>query len=593
MGVSSTGGRAGYWLASIALVLALYSYPSLRSRAELGSTLLPPIFAPDLSLYLNLGNVKTIGEHQVLNPYYHVALPSNGTGLLAFGFAARLFSRFGRLLDGHTWFALLIWNLFWWGLLCVVALWVFERFLPVTPPSILVAGLGLLMLFNFGVLKTLLIAWLHLPSVSGFQSIGLPFMRCFIPIIPVTFVLAYLGLQIEALRRRNLILWMAMGAVQLLGLAVFPYATLMMAGITAVSVLWETVAGVQPRELQVPLLYGISCAVLDGAFVLHGSLDLYGTHSSIIHFQPKLMLHLIGGGWLLLVLLTVATGLSKALPPAVKAPLVGLAATNALLMLGDVIVSPTKILLSHHAAYFLHTTMAILLTFLAAAALASARHKSRAAGGALWVVAAVVFLNGLLLASGTYRGFLPNNLDIVKLSRLQRVWDLKDGDLVIARSQTADDLCGWTVLLSEAPVLFCTDAQMMLTPQQTRDIHRFRQSLYLYLSGKDSAFVEQGISGPDSSSRMYQLGYWAEATTASAEDRMEGVRAIRADLIPWLERVQNHDAAVNVFFRQFRRIIVIDNPRVPTFAAERLASFLKLEGQQNGDDLVLLVYVPR
>jgi len=130
---------------------------------------LPPIFAPDLSLYLNLSNVETIGGGQVLNPYYHVPLPSNGTGLLRFDFAAKLFGRFNRLLDGHTWFALLIWNLFWWGLLCGVVLWVLERFLPATPPGILVVGLGLMMLFNFGVLKTLLIAWLHLPSLSGFQ----------------------------------------------------------------------------------------------------------------------------------------------------------------------------------------------------------------------------------------------------------------------------------------------------------------------------------------------------------------------------------------------------------------------------------------
>jgi len=559
----------------------------------LGSTVLPSIFAPDLSLYLNLADIKTIGGNQVLNPYYHVPLPSNATGFLTFGFAAKLFSYFNRLLGDHPWFALFVWNFFWWTLLCVVVLWVLERFLPATPPGILVVGLGLMMLFNFGVLKTLLIAWLHLPSLSGFQNLGLPFMRWFIPIIPTTCLVAYLGLQMEALRRRNLIPWMAMGALQLLALAIFPYATLMMAGTTAVSVVWQILAGVQRDELHVPILYGIGCAVLDGAFLLRGSLDLYGKHSSMIHFQPNLLPHLIGGAWLLLVILTIATGRTKALPPTVKGVLVGLAATNAVLMLGDVVVSPTKILLSHHAAYFLHTTVAILITFLAAAAWASTQRKFWAAGGALWGVGAIVLLNGLLLTSGTYRDFLPSNREMVELSRLQRASNLEEGDLVIARSQSADDLCGWTVLLSKAQVLYCTDAPMMLTAQQNRDIHRFRQALYLYLSGKDSVFLERALSGPESSSLMYQLGYWPEAMARSAEDRMEGVHAVRADLIPLLEQVERHDFAVNRFFQEFRRIIVIDGVRHRTFDDERLASFLKLEEQQNSDDLVLLTYVPK
>ncbi len=593
MAIGPRGRAKGCCLLAIMAVLAVYSYPSLRARAELGSTVLPPIFAPDLSLYLNLADVKTIGGNQVLNPYYHVPLPSNGTGLLTFGFAAKLFSLFNRLLGDHTWFALFIWNLFWWTLLCVVALWVFERFLPATPPGLLVAGLGLMMLFNFGVLKTLLMAWLHLPSLSGFQSIDLPFMRCFIPLIPSTCVLAYLGLQMEALRRRNLIIWIALGALQLLALAIFPYATLMMAGITAVSVVWQTFDSVQRHEMYVPLLYGIGCAVLDGAFLLRGSLDLYGKHSSIIHFQPNLLPHLIGGGWLLLVILTIATGCTKGLPPTVKGALVGLAATDAALMLGDVVISPTKILLSHHAAYFLHTTVATLVTFLAAAVLASRQHKFRLADVTLWGVAVIVLLSGLLLASATYRSYLPSNREIVELSRLQRTWNLKDGDLVIARSETVDDLCGWTVLLSQAPVLFCTDAQMMLTPQQNRDIHRFRQALYLYLSGTDSVFVERALSGLESASLMYRLGYWAEATTASPEDRMEGVRAIRADLIPLLQQVERHDFAVNRFFQEFRRIIVIDSVRHHTFDDEKLASFLRLEDQQNSDDLVSLTYVPK
>ena len=252
MAANSPQGRAAFELAAVVLVLVTYSYPSLRARAELGSTVLPPIFAPDLSLYLNLSNLTAINENRIISPYYRVPVPSNGTGYLKFGLGARLFGYLNRLLGDHTWFAFLIWNVFWWVLLCVVALWVFERFLPLTSPAIVIVGLGLLMLANFGVLKTLFLAWVHLPSLEGFQLLGLPFMRAFIPIIPSVFVLAYLGLQMEALRRKSIFLWIGMGTLQLLALAIFPYATLMMAGMTAVSLVWQTRLGGPGEVWQIP-----------------------------------------------------------------------------------------------------------------------------------------------------------------------------------------------------------------------------------------------------------------------------------------------------------------------------------------------------
>ena len=342
-----------------------------------------------------------------------------------------------------------------------------------------------------------------------------------------------------------------------------------------------------------PLVYGVACAILDGTFLWHSSLGFYEKQSSAIHFQPELLPHLIGGNWLLLAGLTVATALSKTLTPNVKWPLVGLGVTNAVLMLGDAIVPATAILLSHHAAHFVHLTMAILITFLAAAALAAVPDKFKTVRSVVGLVLAIILLNGVLLASATYRAFLPVNREVIELSRLQREWSAKDGDLVIARSKNVDDPCGWTVLLTKAPVLFCTDAEVMLTPQQNREIHRFRQAVYLYLTGKDSRLLQRALSAPDPSSLMYQLGYWAEATSLSTDERKEGIHAIQADLIPLLERVENHDVAVNVFFHQFRRVIVIDNQRVHTFAAERLAVFLTLEEQQKSDDVVLLFYAPR
>src|SRR4029077_14161872 len=71
-------------LASISFILGTYSLPALKTRATLGSAILPPIFAGDLSMYLNLANLKPAGAGQILNPYYLIPVPSNGTAYLKF-----------------------------------------------------------------------------------------------------------------------------------------------------------------------------------------------------------------------------------------------------------------------------------------------------------------------------------------------------------------------------------------------------------------------------------------------------------------------------------------------------------------------------
>ena len=590
--VGYSASRKVVQVCAVIIVLAIYSYPSLRARAHFGPSPLPPEFAPDLSLYLNLGSVQTVQAGQVLNPYYLVPVPAQGTAYLKIRFGPALFSNWSRLLGGRMWLAMFLWNLFWCALLCAITLWLFERLLPISSWGTAVAGLGLLMLINTPMAKLLLTAWAHLPSLSGFQSATLPFLRAFTPQIPIPLLLAYLGLQMGALRGKGVNRWIGMGVLQLLALSTFPYATLIMAGLTFVSVTWQLFSRRASGIWQIPLAYGLGCAMADGAFLMRGSMNIYASHSSLIHFQPHVLPHLIGGAWFLLCLLTLATVLARTLPSEVKWPLVGLGVTTALLMLGDAVVPSTVLLLSMHAGYFAHCSIAVLFTFLVAAALARTRSNSIKAGIAFGVVLTILALNGLLLSLGAYNASLPGNLQQVRVAHLLSSWRPMEGDLLIARSLNVDDDCGWITLLSKGPVLFCTDAETMLTPQQNRDIHRFRQAVYLYMSGKGSGSLQRALAAPDPSMQIWQLGYWAEALGTS-EERNEGIHAIQSDLIPLLEQVERHDAAVDAFFHQYRRIIVIDNQRDRAFAPDRLASYLRLEGQQTNDDLVLLSYASK
>ncbi|MGH9511099.1 MAG: hypothetical protein ACRD2U_03075 [Terriglobales bacterium] len=575
--------------AVVVLILSIYAGPSFRTRAELGSKVLPPIFGPDLTLYLNLSEVRAIGGNQVLDPYYHLPVRDKSTAYLKFSLATRLFGELDRALSGRIWTAVLMWDALWWGLLSGIALWVFKRNLPTSPPGLAIAYVALLMLVNVTALKPLAVAWFHLPSLWAFQKLNLPFMRAFFPVIPSCLVLAYVGLQIEALRRNNLILWAAMGVLQLIALGVFPFATLMMAGLTGVSVVCRFLSARRSRDWQIPLAYGLTCAFLDGGFLWHSSLSVNENQPAALHLQPELLPHLIGGSWALLVALTIAMGFSKTLVPEVKWTLAGLGATNAAMLLGDALVPATKIQLSQHAGYFVQLTIVTLAAFIAAAG----RNVSRVVTGALWVALGIILLNGVFSAIGAYRGFLPANCEIAGLSRLPDKWMPGDGDLVIARSRNVDDDCGWMVLLTKTPVLYCTDAKLVLEPQQDRDIHRLRQALYLYFTGQDSNSLERELAGPDPSPEMHRLGYWAAAASLSTDERNQGIHDIQTELIPRLEQVARHDAAVDDFFHQFRRVVVIDHAKAPTFNDKRLASLLNFEKEQTIGDLVLLYYTPR
>jgi len=238
--------------------------------------------------------------------------------------------------------------------------------------------------------------------------------------------------------------------------------------------------------------------------------------------------------------------------------------------------------------------MATLLTFLAATVFVShGNNQSWTARGLVALLLLLVFVNGVFLVSGEYQGFLGTNRDVAALSNLGPLLSPRQGDLIIARSTNVDDACGWIPLIAASPVLSCADAEVMLTPQPNRNVHRFRQALYLYLSREDSRSLERELSVLDPSSLMYRLGYWAEAVSLSPEERTQGIHQIQTDLIPLLQKVEQHDVMATRFFHDFARVIVIDKQQERSFSPERLASFLQLEGQQEGRGFVMSFYRPK
>lgn len=586
--------RSPVIVALVLFTLAVYSYPALATLAKTGFTELPPIFAADLDLYLLVSKLTTLSPATIVNPYYGVDVPPNATAHLRFRIAFLLFRYFDALLGGHLWLALFVWNLFWWGLLCWIALWLFKQFLPDNSTLLLALGLGLLMWSNFGLLKPLFLAWLHLPSLQGFQNVGLAYARPFFPQLPVPLVLAYLGLQMSLLRAERLRIWAGMALLQFLAFAIFPYATLMMAGVTLVVTVWLLVAHLQSVPWRRLIAYGICCAAVDFLYLRLGTFtNQPQTHTSVFHIELADLPHLIGGMWIILALLTLATALVPDLPAKVKWPLVGLGLTNLTLLLGDVFFSETALMLSHHAGYFVHPAVALLLAFTISALCVRLRATARYSRLALGVVVILLAANAMLMADAAYRSFLPLNQQQAEAASLLKSIPASAGDLLILPAKTVADPCEWAPLVSNAKVLFCRNASVLLTPNQTLTMQRFRQALYLYFNGEDSQQLEKMAEDPKALDAQMRLAYFGGMIPSRMDERAQGLSAIRTELIPLLEEATRQDQPMQVFFRQYSRILVVDNRQKPVFDRQRLASYLVIQKEAPSGDLTVLSCNPK
>ena len=581
-------------LGMILLVLGIYSYPAIQTTATTGSRVLPPISAPDLSLYLNISKIQTVNPDTVVDPYYGVTAPVARMGYLKFHAAFALFSQLSQILRGNLWWTLLLWNLFWWALLCVIAIWFFENFLPDQSPEAVIAGLAFLMFFNFGILQGQLGAWMHIRSAQAFRSVEFPFIRPFFPQVPIPLVLLYLGLQIRALQKKTWRLWAAMSLTQLLAFMVFPYAMLMMAGISAVAIVGQLISRTKSVPWVTIAIYAAACALGDLIFFFHGSgITRTGAPGqySLIHLDLSVLPHRIGGMWLVLAALTALVFVVRDSAPEVKWSLVGLGLTNLFLLAGDALFSETALQVSHHGGYFVQLTATVLFVFVASAGTRYFANRSGALRFVLGAIIVFLVLNGILIARATYQVFLPYNQEDAQLTRALQSDSVGTDDLVIARSVLVDDDCAWVPLASSAHSLYCRSAQVLLSPEQNQQIQRFRQGLYLYFTNKDRNWVEHVLDDPNAVTELTRLMFLGQVTTDLAE-RKKGIEAVRAELLPVLDRAERNDPEVRSFFSRYRRILVVDNTAHPDFSSSRLSEYLKIEKEQTIGNLLIRTYRP-
>ncbi len=571
------------------IVLAIYSYPYLATTRTLQSSQVPFSFAADLSLYLNLSQLGWLHIQPAVNPYYGTPMQPGLFGYLTFDLAFKVFGWLENIAGHNLWWSVLIWNWLWWTAIFAGALCFFRLALPEETSPVLWLGISLLFFFNFGVLKSLLVAWLHFPSLVRFEALSLPYIRVFFPQIPVALLLFYLALQIRVLRSSKWYDWAGMGALQAVALATFPYATLMMAGSTFAVVLGCFRSSLPGARLKAIIPYGLACAAIDSIFFLHrmarGTQD---SQFSFVRFRPSHIFDLTGGVVILLLLLGLLTLI---LPPLgsreAKWTVVGLGTSNALLMLADVVAAPS-LLLSSHGGYFLHCTAALETTYLLSGLGMRFERIRPWMRPACLTAIFLVTVNGAMLALGNYRSFLPQNLEISDLARAVGSVQIDDRDLIIARADSVDDLCSWVPLLNRATVLFCRSAQYELSDAERRGMHRLRQAFYLYFIGKDSHWVDGVISDPAALTGQDRLAFAGEINSSDKDTLDTGKREITAELIPRLAEVEEQQGRARDFFRLYARVLVIDHATHPIFVKQRLSAYLWIDSEQKLGDFVVL-----
>lgn len=571
-----------------AVILSLYSYPALRTAFTTSSLRLPAVSAPDLGLYLSLSKNEKDQNGATLNPYYRIPVPY-AVGYLKFRLGPALFAVMNNLFGGRIWLALFAWNILWWLFLCLATIWLFDRWLPRPAAELVLAGVSLLTLVSFDGFVRVITDWIHLSPawISG----GLPYIRPFAPQMVVPLLLCYCSLQIRALNGKNIAVWGFMALLQFVAFTAFPYGTLMMAGTTAAASLWYIFN--RPRESAWILVLGflLVCAAADIGFAVHGASGFHYSfpgETSLIRFQPSLVAKSIGKLWLVTAILVAATAFSRKLRPELKWPLVGLGLSNMFFVLGDAVIPERIFYLSDHIGHFYQPTIAILLIFLVSAYLPGGPRPLQRTRTVSLAIVGLCFIYGFLMAEGNYRTNLGYNVVQADLASWFGRGEVSAHDLVITQfSGTQYDACEWIPLLSEAEVLYCRNAQLALTPEQNRDVQRLREVLYLYFGGKDHQWVETAAG-------FERYGLYGELSSFRGPgERDARIIALRQEMLPLFERIENEDPSIHSFFRRFRRVWIIREKQNPFFVDTRLATYLNLEGQQASGSLQITSSEPK
>jgi hypothetical protein len=336
--------------------------------------------------------------------------------------------------------------------------------------------------------------------------------------------------------------------------------------------------------------FAAACAMLDLGYIL--LVGFGGSHGNVrfgLQFNRAMLLPSLRP-YMLLLLLAAGLALMSKASFAARTTVAGLAISNAILGFSDV-VFPFDAQMATHINYIVDlTTVLTLLVFMWS-------FLERMYGPILRT-SLVIFLTLLGLWSGysNYRVFRDlNRFQAASELALEKV-NLTSSDLVIAPSQTADDVSSWIPLISEAGVLFTIDGENMLPADRVHSEQTFRQAAYLELGGFGVPALLSATADGSLDSQVNALtqhgerGYLRSPLPAH---RSEARAVVRARLQPVLERIENDPESIRHLFSSYRRLVVVDHSEHPVFPRSALNNWVEVLEQYEQGGVTVLICRPR
>jgi len=566
------------------LTAAIYGLPwiasSSRNRAGL-----PAIFGADFYAYLNLSHLFTVSDFPSHDPWYGFPIQPK-FGHSTFRAAFVLFGAARPVLGGDV-ATSVVWSLCW-SLLIAGSLWLLLRELFEEASSLfLFAGTSMIVFFSLSTLKINVVDWLHLMSGSVRGDLPLPFIRMFFPQIAIPLLAVYFFFCKQAWDHGRARDFVALLLIQIATFVSFPYGSVLMGLATFMFMLaMVTKSSWRKRVLQFGIL-GIASLLADGLYLWlalphASSAGPVQPRTPLFHLDLTQLRTDFGGTVVLLLAFAVFLFATQRTTPS-RLLIVSIGIANVLMLLADCIIDP-HLLVSHHAGYFVQMSLGLELC---AVGYWTKDFFSRRLFRIAAAIASVSFVcNGALASWAAVRANADTNARDASFAQVIEKLNLGPEDLVVAPAQEVDDIGTTVPLLTLAHVLYTPEAEILLGPADEKAMNE-RQAAYLFLSGRDSNWVDSQLSKNWLPSAVLTLGQRFALQYHRRPDLLE--QAVRQQLLPQLVAF---DTGVPSVFASSRRVIILDDVDHPKFDDSHVSRVLTVTEDYKSDAIRVRVCSP-
>jgi len=546
-------------LVTVLLVTAaIYALPWMGTSSS-NRAGLPAMFGADFYAYLNFSHVFTASGFPDHDPWYGLPIQPK-FGHSTFRAAFVLFGAVRSVLGGDV-VTSIVWSLCW-SVLIAASLWLLLReFFHEASSLFLFAGTSMIGFFSLSTLKINVVDWLHLLSGSIRHDLPLPFSRMFFPQVAIPLLAFYFFCCKQTWdcgRTRDFV---ALLLIQIATFVSFPYGSVFMGLATLIFLLvMATRSSWRKRLLQFGIL-GIASLLADGLYLWlvlpHASSAGPAQQSAPMFHVDLTQLRTDFGGTVVLLLAFAVFLLATQRKNPSRLLIVSIGLANVLMLLADCVVDP-GLLVSHHAGYFVQISLGLELCavgYWASDFLSRRVYKIAAAAASVCFVC-----NGALAGWAAVRANADTNTRAARFAQVIKNLNLRSEDLVIGPAKEVDDISTIVPLLSRAHVLYTPEAEILLGPGDEKLMNE-RQAAYLFLSGRDSNWLDSQLSKHLLPYAVLTLGQRFQLQYQHRPNLLE--REVRQNVLPELQML---DSGVKPpVFAGSRRVIILDDIDHPTF----------------------------